>query len=227
MRLVPESNVGKIQFYSSRFGPWAERAAEIGADPALVATLAGQTEAARAAYKAQRAAQQAAQAATITMNLAIEEMARTGASIVQQIRAKASTSGDGVYSLASISPPQNGSPIAPPGKPTQFSCALTVIGTLVLKWKCRNPRGAVGTMYHVNRRIGDGPFQYVGCTGERKFVDATVPAGASALIYQVQGMRSTAVGPIGSHIVNFGTTRAGGVVTPAMVVASSKVRVAA
>ncbi len=89
-------------------------------------------------------------------------------------------------------------------------------------------RHSTGQDGNVNRRIGDGPFQYVGCTGERKFVDGTVPAGASALIYQVQGMRSTAVGPIGSHIVNFGTTRAGGVVMPAMVVASPRAaRVAA
>jgi hypothetical protein len=217
MRLVPESNGEKVEFYAVRVGRWAEHALEIGTSPADVAALEAETADARAALRAQRVAQNAARSATIRLNLAIEKMARRGAAIVQQIRARALTSGEGVFSLASIAPPAKGSPIGPPGQPTGFAIELRTVGSLVLRWKCKSPRGAVGTLYHVHRKIvvtgaggGDGKFEYLGCTGERKFVDETVPAGASAIIYQIQAMRSTATGPSATFNVNFGGGRRAG-----------------
>ena len=209
MRLVPESNGKRIEFFSIRLEKWAEHAVEIGTSAEEVAALEAETAEARAALAAQRKAQDAARAATLRMNLAIEKMARRGAAIVQQIRARAMTSGEGVYSLASIAPPAKGSPIGPPGQPTGFAVELWTVGTLVLRWKCKNPRGAVGTLYHVHRQVlgrEDG-FVYLGCVGERKFVDETVPAGAGAIVYQIQAMRSTATGLSATFNVNLGGGR--------------------
>ena len=79
-------------------------------------------------------------------------------------------------------------------------------GSLVLRWTCRNPRGAAGTMYQVYRRIGmTGPFKYLGGSGSKRFVDETIPAGSAQLTYQIRARRSTAVGPWALFNVNFGS----------------------
>ena len=70
----------------------------------------------------------------------------------------------------------------------------------------RTRPGAVGTTYHVERAVGnpDGPMAYVGTTGEKKFIDQTIPAGTSMIFYQVRGVRSTKVGPTATHFVKLG-----------------------
>ena len=71
----------------------------------------------------------------------------------------------------------------------------------------------VGTIYQVSRRTGatgaGGAFVAVGGTGTRSFVDPTVPAGAAAVTYQIQAVRSTAVGPWAQFNVNFGVSGTG------------------
>jgi hypothetical protein len=62
-------------------------------------------------------------------------------------------------------------------------------------------------MYQVGRQIGStGPFVYVGGSGEKKFVDETLPAGTASVTYRVQAVRSTKVGMVATHNVNFGTS---------------------
>ena len=54
-------------------------------------------------------------------------------------------------------------------------------GALIMKWKCANPAGSSGTVYQVFRRIGGtGEFTYLGGCGTKEFIDATIPAGATA-----------------------------------------------
>jgi hypothetical protein len=107
--------------------------------------------------------------------------------------------------LASIPAPAKPSPIAPPGKPSQFIVKLNQEGSLELKWKCPNPAGAVGTMYHLHRRTeAGGALVYLGTSGERRFVDATLPPGSSQVTYQIQAFRSTSVGPAAQFNVNLG-----------------------
>jgi hypothetical protein len=209
MRLVPESNVGKIQFFEVHLEPWTEHAAEIGADPAMVAELAAQTQAAREALIEQQAAQAAARAATLKLRTVVDAMASTGSTIILQVRGRSRMSGNGVYSLAQIASPAEPSPMAPPGTPQRFTVELQPIGWITLRWKCRNPRGAVGTLYHVHRRINAGSgagdaFEYIGTTGRKTFVDKSIPAGAGAVTYQVQAVRSTASGAVAQFNVTFG-----------------------
>jgi hypothetical protein len=205
MRLMPESNAEKITFCQSHLAAWAEHAEAIGASPEEVAALAAKVEAARAARLAKGVAEQAAQSATLAMNMAIEEMATAAATIVAKVRTRARQDGDAVYSLANIPAPEKGSPIAPPGGPERFNVELNQIGAVTLMWKCKNPRGAVGTTYLVRRRIGrGGAFEYVGTVGECRFDDWTIPAGATDVEYEVQGIRSTAKGPAVRHTVHFG-----------------------
>lgn len=204
MPVVPSKSVAKIQFYESRRAQWAANAAAMGTSPAAVSALADLTAAAREALIEQRMAQNAARAATSRLQMAVEAMADAGAAIIGQVRVQANASGNGIYSLASIPVPAKPSPIGPPGQPTNFKVILSQIGSVTLKWKCKNPAGAVGTVYQIWRRIGQGELTFLATVGEKRFVDDALPAGASAVMYQVQGMRTTAVGPWAQFNVSFG-----------------------
>lgn len=48
-----------------------------------------------------------------------------------------------------------------------------------------------------------------GAAGSRKFLDGTLPAGASPVTYQVTAVRSTAAGNPAQFVVNFGTGGSG------------------
>jgi hypothetical protein len=213
MSVVPADITARIEFFEAHEATWASHADEIGASTIEVAALADKTASARAALEAQHAAQQAARAATLRLHLAVAAMKQAGSDIIQKIRVKAATDGEGVYALASIPAPARPSPLPPPGKPTNFTFELSQVGTLTLRWACPNPRGAQGTVYQVARRVGSsGAFEVIGMSGLRRFVDQTLPAGAASVTYQVVAIRSTTVGAAGQFTVNFGVGGGAGVV---------------
>ena len=211
MSVVPDKYIDRVQFYETHLTPWAANAVAIGTTAGLVTDLTTKTTAARAAYDAQQSVQAAAKAATLTLKTSVAAMGLAGAAIINQIRAKAASGGDGVYALAQIPAPAVPAPVGRPGTPTGFEVALNGDGALGLKWKCANPAGSVGTIYQVWRRInGTGTpsasatFDYLGGSGTKSFNDATVPAGSAALTYQIQAVRSTATGPWAQFNVNLG-----------------------
>ena len=103
------------------------------------------------------------------------------------------------------------SPVPAPGTPGSFKVTLGGDGSLDLTWKCNNPAGSSGTIYQVFRRTtAEGEFEYLGGSGSKSFLDTTVPAGATAVTYKIQAVRSTAVGPWAQFNVNFGTSGGGG-----------------
>src|SRR5690606_11812795 len=67
-------------------------------------------------------------------------------------------------------------PVPAPGPVSNFTAELNGDGSLTLKWKSDN-HGAHGTLYQVWRKAGSGPFDYIGGTGEKRFLDSSVPAG--------------------------------------------------
>jgi hypothetical protein len=174
-------------------------------------SMSAKVTAAANALAAQLLAQQAAKDATTVLYAAVTAMGDYGSSLIDQIKAKARQDGDSVYALASIPPPPTPSPVPPPGTPTDFGVSLSQTGAVTITWKCPNPAGAVGTIYHVFRRVGPtGEFDFVGASGLKQFVDETIPAGSSQVTYQIQGVRSTAAGEWAQFNVNFGTNSGGG-----------------
>jgi hypothetical protein len=211
MSLIPDTNHGAVSFFEARQDAWAAHAAQIGTSPAIVAEVAEKAAVARAALAAQDVAQQAARSATAAVKIALRDLRRLGGSVVGQIRAKAATEGDDVYVLAQIPAPAAPSPVPPPGMPTRFTATLDpASGSLRLQWKCPNPAGSQGTIYQVARRVGPagagGAFVALGASGTRRFVDATVPAGAASVTYQITAVRSTAVGAAARFTVNLGVS---------------------
>ena len=98
-----------------------------------------------------------------------------------------------------------------PGKPYDLSFSLDEVGWLTLSWKCDNLANAAGTSYHVSRRLnGTGPFENIGDVGKKKCFDKTLPLGVRSVTYQVQAMRSGAVGEAARFDVSFGSVMRGG-----------------
>ena len=210
MPIVPKGRAKRLAFYEIHVPIWTAHFDEIGVSAELIAELAEATAAAREALSAQHQAQAAARSATLRYNTAVRDVRRVGSRVMKVIHAKAQQGGDNsAYALAGISPPAKPSPIAPPGRPYAFRIALAQTGVLTISWKCDNPKGAAGTMYKVYRRIGaTGAFVFLAQVGRKKFVDETIPPGTATVTYQVQAMRTTAVGAAAQHMVNFGAGQA-------------------
>ena len=205
MNVLPDGKVSKVEFCEQHLATWTSAATQIGTTTVAVGNLETLTEAARAAFNAQKLAQDNAKSATIAFNLAVQSMTTAAADIIKSIKTKAATAGDSVYSLANIPAPANPGPCGPLGTCGDYSATLNVNGSLTLTWKCTNPRNASGTVYQVWRRTtADGAFEYIGGSGEKKFTDSTIPAGSSQVTYQLQAVRSTSVGPWSQFNVNFG-----------------------
>lgn len=208
-KILPEGAVAKVAFFENHNPVWQSVAAGIGTTPGAVTALQTKTLAARNAYNAQQLLLDQAKAATQTFNDAVAAMTRAGSDIIKQVKAKAATDGNAVYTLALLPVPATPAPLPPPGTPTDFAAALNPDGSLTLRWKCANPAGSSGTIYQLARSVGDGPFAAVGGTGTKTFVDNTLPAGAATVTYQVQAVRSTAAGTAAQFLVRFGVSGAG------------------
>ncbi|HZZ44448.1 MAG TPA: hypothetical protein VFE58_16045 [Tepidisphaeraceae bacterium] len=195
MSLVPSKKTDKVAFFNSKIAPWTTNSVAIGTTTAAVTDLGTKVTAAQTALAAQVAAEQAVKTATQTADNAVNIMAVAGAAIIKGIRAKAAVSGDSVYELAQIPDPATPAPVTTLGQPTDFKVQLGADGALTLGWKCASPR-ATGVIYQIWRSFDGGAnFLYAGGTGTKSFVDNTVPAGTSALLYKIQAVRSTATGP--------------------------------
>jgi len=217
MPIVPNTRLGKIEFYEAHLGPWGTSAVAIGLTTAQVAALATATTAARAAYNAAEAARAASKAATQNFHDKVAAMHSNpglGADMIDIIKNFAETTNNpNVYNLAQIPPPAEPGPVPPPGTPYKLSVGLLGDGSIELKWKCDNPSGAQGTIYEVLRRFGDGPFAFVGATGVRAFLDDTIPAGSSPVTYQITAVRSTQRGTPAQFLVSFGVGGGGLAIT--------------
>jgi hypothetical protein len=210
--VLPKTNVEKIQFCEQHVATWTSNAVAMGSSASAITAWSAQVSAARAAFNAQKVAQDAAKDATITYKQALEAMTASTADIIKAVKAKAAVSGDSIYVLASIPVPATPAPKPAPGKPSNLVVLLGETGVLDLAWKCVNPPGTAGTLYQVWRQIGEaGDLVYLGGAGEKKFTDDTLPAGSMNVMYQIQAVRSTAVGEFATFNVRFGVSTGGAV----------------
>jgi len=117
---------------------------------------------------------------------------------------------DGQKASLGLSVRETPSPMPPPGKPSNFRVELLGDGSVKSTWRANNPTGMSGVTYQVWRRFGsEGEFAFVGATGEKKYIDSTIPAGTSQVQYQVRGIRPTSAGDWAQFNVNFGMSTSG------------------
>ncbi len=184
-------------------------AAAVGLTPAQAATFKAKTDAARDQLLAHETIKQAAKTATQDTTVSFNQLRSAAGEVVRSIRAFAVASGDpqAVYSLAQIPPPAPPTPQPPPARPSDLSVSLDPAdGSLTLRWKATNPKGAGGTSYIIRRMLPDETeFRFIGASGKKKFVDDTLIAGPDSVQYTVQGQRGDQTGPVSPvFIVNFG-----------------------
>lgn len=212
MGLLPDSRIGKVEFFEAHLSPWTTNATSIGLTAAQMTAFGDLVKNARTAYDAHQVALDASKAATESFYNNVRTMQNDGAGLIRSIKNKAETTGDpNVYVLAQIPSPATPTPVGPPGTPTDFRIELLQYGGLKLTFKCANPAGSVGTIYEVKRRNGaTGAFVYIGATGVKNFTDATLPSGLSSATYQITAIRSTAGGIPAQFTINFGVGGGGG-----------------
>ena len=210
MSTVPNKKVERIGYYEDREDLWETNAVPMGSSTTTVADWKAKVAAARAKYQAFKIASDTAKSLYIEFMTSYDAMSTSGASIIDQVRAKAKIDGNDIYALANVAAPAPYTPKGPPGAPNEFKAALGGNGAVELSWKCKNPPGTSGTMYQIYRRTSDvGPFTFLGGSGSRKFIDNSLPAGTTVITYMIQAMRSTSVGPWVQFNVNFGLVNGG------------------
>ena len=209
MALLPENHAARIAFLQSRIATWLSNATAIGTTSALVNDVQTKCTDAAAALAAQQTAQNAAKSATQVLFEKMDALTNAGMIVIEQVRTKSRTAGDGVFALADLPAPSGPSPKPAPGKPTDLNVTLSETGALDLKWACPNPAGTQGTIYNVWRSVDGGALELVGGVGTKAITDDTLPAGSSVVMYQIQAVRSTAVGPWATFNVKFGVSSTG------------------
>jgi hypothetical protein len=86
------------------------------------------------------------------------------------------------------------SPLPAPGKPFSLKTMLDGDGSLIVTWKCDNPRGSRGTTYEIWRQVNGGPREFIRTVGTKRYRDAGLPVGVTGLVYHIRAVRSTKVG---------------------------------
>lgn len=215
MSVVPNSRLGKIEFYESHLPAWTTNAVAIGLTTTSVSSLSTLTTAARAAYNAAETARNAAKAATQAFYEAVRAMHSNpgaGSDMIDTIRNFAESKNQpSVYTLAQIPPPAAPAPVGPPGTPFDFVVTLLQSGALKLRWKCNNPGNSAGTLYEIMRKTpaSDG-YVFVGAAGSKTFTDETLMSGDQPAQYMITAVRSTQRGNPAQFVVSFGVGGGGG-----------------
>ncbi len=209
MYVVPQKDVDALQFFEDHWDVWQTNAVVLSIPAALAADVKADAIDARAKLSAQALAKNAAISATADWNSAMSLLREQGAAAIAAIRAKAidSENPNAVYSLAQIPPPARGAPRPLPGTPSQFSSAIQPSGALLIKWKMPGVQPG-NTFYQVARRLaGTSEFVIIGGSGNKTFLDETLPLGANAVEYQVTAVRGSVFGlKSNTFVVQFGVS---------------------
>ncbi len=211
--VLPDTRLDTIQWFEARIADWTANAAAIGLTGEQVTAFSGQITTARTSYDAAQSARATSKAATTSFYNDTDAMRDTGADLIKAIKAFAATSDNpNVYALAQVPMPADPSPIGAPGQPTEVSISLTSSGYLSLKWKADNAAPSSGAYFVVQRKLaGETSFTTVGDTGEKSFVDASVPLGTTSAAYIITPRRGSQTGTASNQlIVQFGVGGAGG-----------------
>jgi hypothetical protein len=209
MATVPNTLIGKIQFFETHLPIWAVNPTAIGLTALQVADLTTLTATARATYESTLAARNAARALTGQQTDDVATMYDLGADLIKTIRAFAQTTNDNsVYTAAQVPPPSPPTTLGPPATPTNLVGTLTNLGKIKLTWVGSR---VGGTSFTISRSVGDtGPWVIIGTSEETSFTDPVVPSGVESISYSIVAARaggaSDATPPL---VINFGNTASG------------------
>ena len=187
MPIVPLKPADKIVWYEAHIAPWTSNAVAIGSATVEIARSIRSRRRLCAKQTAQQAAKDAARTATNEYRDAVLAMAVAGSDVLKKVKAKAATTA-GVWDLCRSRRRRRRRRSGPPGMPTAFKVTLNPEGSLQLTWKCSNPAGVERNDLSgvAEGRGAGGAWTMVGGSGEKKFLDDSVPAGVASVSYRVQ-----------------------------------------
>lgn len=194
MPVLPDSDLGRVEFMEAHLALWTTNAVAIGLTAAQVTAMGTATTAARTGYNGQQAAKAAAKAATANFHNLTRTLSDLASDAIKAIKLKAAQNNDpNVFVLANIPAPQPPSPPGPPEPPTDLVADPNADGTITLKWK-----GSVAnsTFFSVWRKLGASPtWTNIGSTAVKTFLDSAVPGSPipASITYAVRSQRNNEV----------------------------------
>jgi hypothetical protein len=192
--IVPDTQQGAIDFFSSRTPTWAANQAAIGISAAQVVDIDAKVTAAQTKLAAAQAARNAAKTATLDLADAMNDMRSFGGDLIKTIRAFAETTDDdSVYILSDIPPVSPPKPTGVPDVPTEVSSSINGFGYVFIEWKASR---AVGTQFILQRQLTpvDGAptaWAFAGASTTNDYTDTTVPTGFASVSYRVYAQRAS------------------------------------
>ena len=204
MGVVPQTRLGKLEFYEAHLAAWSANAVGIGLTATEVTDLTALVTAARAQFNAQQTAKDAAKAATLGFHDKADAMQSLGSELIRTIKLYAQTKNDpGVLVVAQLPKPLPPTPAGPPVAPTDLTASMNSDGSIRLAWK-----GSVAQrqFFSVWRQLPSQsmPLQ-IGSVAAKEFTDLTVPRGLTQVVYCVRAHRDAQVSvPSPNVVVYFG-----------------------
>ncbi len=181
-----------LEWLEAHIEQWSADPAAIGLTAAQIGVLATRIINARSEFSDLQQARTDARARTQSWHTRADALHEHAADLISAIKAFADNNPDGpsgIYQTAGLTQRRAATPLPAPERPGDLRAALTTTGSVELTW---DGRGPTGTVYIVRRRLpGETSFAIVGQSGGRnkKFTDATVPAGTAIAMYSVQAVR--------------------------------------
>ncbi|MFG0286169.1 MAG: hypothetical protein ACF8R7_17265 [Phycisphaerales bacterium JB039] len=191
MAIVPPSRVGALEFYETHLPLWTADPTIIGLTLTQVTDLQAAVDTARTQWNNAQAARDASVGATGNFHDAIDTMRTLGSAAIAEIKAYAKTTQNpGVYATAGIPAPATPTPAPAPATPSEITAEVLASGSIRLRWKALQPAPGAEVYTQIQRRLTPtGAFTILGDTGEKEFIDATVPAGTAQAQYQLIAKR--------------------------------------
>lgn len=222
---MPPDRNALLTFALGHQDNWKSRASQIGLTEPEAEAVKDNAVAVQEQLALVASLRAQSKAATADLTDRFTDLRRSVSDALRDINAFAAASSNpsAIYNLAEIEPPQPRSVLQPPAKPTNLTFTLDpATGGIIVRWKCTNPQGVFGVVYTVQRRIGaNGPLTTLGATGEKRFVDTTIPAGTSLIVYSLFGQRGGVTGPTSDAVqVRFGTGSNGEMIVSSVKIAA-------
>lgn len=196
MPIVPANDVAALEFFESHGPQWQSNAAGLGIPGPLAASIKADAVTTRGLYQAAIDARNASKAATLAWQSSLSNLRIEGSAGIAAIKATADNNANpnSIYELAQIPPPATPAPLPAPGQPFAFTVGVLASGALSLKWKMTGTQGG-NLFYQVKRRlVGESAYTILGGSGNKTFIDETLPAGTDSVQYIVTAFRGQTAG---------------------------------
>jgi hypothetical protein len=188
MATVPNTILGRIQFFEQHLPLWAVDPVAIGLTALEVAALTSETAQARSDFESAQDLRLAARVGTDIQTLSVASMYDLGSGFLKTIRAFAEKTDDpNVYTAAGIPGPQPPTPAGPPDQPTDLEADVRLPFGLKLKWKGSVSQSAYFSIW---RKLStETSYSMIKTTSDKSFEDVTVPGGIDSVSYYIAARR--------------------------------------